>query len=67
VWVGATADDLDRLQLGLAVPDTAFVDENGMIIARVLGEIRRPELDQRLPWLTGDRKNPIPPALVNHM
>jgi thiol-disulfide isomerase/thioredoxin len=67
VWVGATADDLDRLRLGQGVPDTVFVNGNGVIIARVLGEIRRPELDQRLEWLTGDRKGPPPPALVNHM
>lgn len=67
VWVGATADDLDRLRLGQGVPDTFFVDEKGLIAARVLGEIRRQELDQRLAWLTGDRKGQAPPALVNHM
>jgi thiol-disulfide isomerase/thioredoxin len=67
VWVGASTGDLDRLRLGQGVPDTVFVDETGVIIARVLGEIRRPELDQRLEWLTGDRKGLPPPALVNHM
>jgi thiol-disulfide isomerase/thioredoxin len=67
VWVGASTDDLDRLRLGQGVPDTAFVDENGVITARVLGEIRREELEQQLNWLTSDRKAQAPPELVNHM
>jgi thiol-disulfide isomerase/thioredoxin len=66
-WTGASANDLEKLHLGQGVPDTAFVDENGVITARVLGEIRRQELEERLAWLTGERKSAPPPALVNHM
>ena len=40
VWTGATADDMDRLGMGAAVPATAFLDESGIIVARVSGEIR---------------------------
>jgi len=67
VWTGASSDDLDKLRMGQGVPDTAFLDENGVIVSRVLGEMHRDELDSRLAWLTGDRKSPPPPALVNHM
>jgi len=67
VWTGASSDELDRLRLGQAAPDTAFLDEDGVIVARVLGEIRRKELDERLDWLTGDRKSPPPVALINHL
>jgi len=67
VWTGATADDLDKLHMGQGVPDTAFLDETGIVVARILGEMRRAELDERLTWLTGDRKGPPPPALVNHL
>jgi thiol-disulfide isomerase/thioredoxin len=67
VWTGATSDELDRFHMGQGVPDTAFVDEDGAVIARVLGEIKREELDQRLEWLTGDRKSPPPAAVVHHM
>lgn len=67
VWMGASLDELDKFRLGQGVPDTAFLDETGVIVARVLGEIRRAELDQRLEWLTGDRKASPPPALINHM
>jgi thiol-disulfide isomerase/thioredoxin len=67
VWTGGTSNDLDRLQLGQGVPDTVFIDQEGVIVARVLGEIRRNELEERLDWLTGNRKRPAPAALVNHM
>ena len=66
VWTGASSDSLDKLRMGEGVPDTAFLDEAGIVVARGLGEIRRAELDERLAWLTGDRKSAPPPALINH-
>ena len=67
VWTGASADELDKLHMGEGVPDTAFLDEAGMIVARILGETHRSEIDERLTWLTGDRKSAAPPALINHL
>jgi thiol-disulfide isomerase/thioredoxin len=67
VWSNASTDDLDKLRMGQGVPDTAFLDEAGVVVARVLGEIQRPEIDERLAWLTGDRKSAPPPALINHL
>ncbi|MGA2738338.1 MAG: TlpA disulfide reductase family protein [Bryobacteraceae bacterium] len=67
VWTGASADDLDKLRMGEGIPDTAFLDETGVVFSRVLGEIHRPELDERLAWLTGGRKSVPPSALVRHM
>jgi thiol-disulfide isomerase/thioredoxin len=67
VWTGTTGDDLDRLKMGEAVPDTAFLDEDGIILARVQGEIKKSELVERLEWLTGDRKGPAPQALVRNL
>src|SRR6476646_2757147 len=54
VWTGATGDDLAKLSVGEAVPATAFIDEQGRVAARVSGEIRRNELDERLAWLLSD-------------
>lgn len=67
IWTGATLDDLARLRLGEAVPDTAFLDSEGAVFARVRGEIRRTELDERLEWVTGDRTRPAPQPLVVHL
>ena len=67
IWIGATSDDLARLHLGEAVPDTAFLDSDGVIFARVMGEIHRPELDERLQWVTGNRTEPAPQPVVVHL
>jgi thiol-disulfide isomerase/thioredoxin len=67
VWYGGSADDLDRLHLGGAVPATAFLDEEGHIVARILGQARPEELKERLDWLTGDRSAAAPEALVKHL
>jgi len=67
VWYGANADDLERLELGVAVPATAFLDAEGRIVARILGQARREELKERLDWLTGDQTGPAPQALVKHL
>jgi thiol-disulfide isomerase/thioredoxin len=67
IWKGATGDDLARLEMGEAVPATAFLDEEGNIFARVQGEIKREELTERLEWITGDRKGPAPNPLVRNL
>jgi hypothetical protein len=67
VWYGATGDDLDQLKLGGAVPATAFVDAEGRIVARILGQARVEEVKERLDWLTGDRTGAAPTALVKHL
>ena len=67
VWYGATSDDLDRLGMGELVPDTAFLDQEGRIVSRVLGQMRKEELKERLEWLTGDRFARAPKALVKHL
>jgi len=67
IWYGATADDVARFGLGSAIPDTLILDEEGQIVARVLGEMRKRELEERLNWLLGDRTGPSPQALVRHV
>jgi len=67
IWYGATLDDLDRLKMGNAVPATAFLDAEGQLVARILGQARPEEVKERLDWLTGDRSGPAPAALVKHL
>jgi thiol-disulfide isomerase/thioredoxin len=67
IWYGATGDDLDKLKLGNAAPATAFLDAEGHIVARILGQARSDEVKERLDWLTGDRSGPAPQALVKHL
>lgn len=67
IWVGATGDDLDKLDMGPAVPATAFIDQDGDIVARVSGEIRPEELTERLDWLVRGRSGPGPKERVVHL
>ena len=67
VWVGASTMDLDDLKLGQAVPATAFLDRQGRIVARVLGQMSKDELKERLDWLTGDGSGPAPAPLVQNL
>jgi thiol-disulfide isomerase/thioredoxin len=67
IWVGASTMDLDDLKLGTALPATAFLDREGRIVARVLGQITRQELYERLDWLAGGLQEPRPDPLVRHV
>ena len=64
VWLDATTSDLLRLGMGTAVPATAFLDQEGRIVARVQGQMREGDLRERLDWLLGDRIGPAPPAAL---
>jgi hypothetical protein len=66
VWTGASTMDLDELKLGQTLPATAFLDRDGHIAARVLGQIQKQELYERIEWLLGDRHGPAPNPLLQH-
>jgi thiol-disulfide isomerase/thioredoxin len=67
IWYGATGDDLDQLKLGEAVPATAFLDAEGHIVARILGQARPEEVKERLDWLAGNPSASAPQAVVTHL
>ena len=67
IWMGASDSDLSHLQLGIALPATIFVDTDGVIRARILGQMRPGEIEERVDWLLSDRQKPAPPALVKHL
>jgi thiol-disulfide isomerase/thioredoxin len=67
VWVGGSADDLDRWKMGPAVPATAFIDQSGEIVGRVEGEMRQLKLEHRLDWMLGDHQGSPPPDLENNL
>jgi thiol-disulfide isomerase/thioredoxin len=67
IWVGATVSDMQRLQLGDALPATAIIDRDGQIVGRILGPVEKDDLRKRVEWLLSDRRSPAPPALVNNL
>jgi thiol-disulfide isomerase/thioredoxin len=67
VWTGASSMDLADLKLGQALPATAFLDPEGHVVARVIGEVTKQELQERLEWLSGGQQGNSPNPRIVHL
>ena len=70
VLVGGTIEHLHAYGMGDGLPGTVFLDRDGRIFARILGEAKKKDVFARVDWLLGNRpgKNPKPPKpLIGHM
>lgn len=67
IWIGATDVDMKRLEMGDTIPGTAFLDAGGVVRARILGQMRPGEIEERVDWLLRDRQGNAPPELVKHL
>lgn len=65
VLIGATPDQMKQLQLGEAIPATAFFDADGKLVARVLGELDKSNLQHRIDWMLGKHHGKEPAPFVN--
>ena len=65
VWLGADLEMLERAGLGNELPGTLILDEQGEIVARILGQAREEDIKRPLDWLLGGKAGPPPAALVN--
>lgn len=64
VWLGADLDMLDRAGLGNVLPATLILDEQGEIVARIMGQAREADIRVPLDWLLGGKVGPPPPASI---
>ncbi len=48
VWLGSTADDMERFGLGKELPGTVIIDREGRIVARIRGMVKEEELKRHL-------------------
>ena len=53
VWVGATLEDMERLDLGMSVPVTVVLDRDGDVVERQRGTITRGAIDGMIERLLG--------------
>ena len=67
VLVGATADHLQQFGMGESLPGTVFLDTEGRIVARILGEAKKRDVFARVDWLLGDRRGKEPKPLVSNL
>jgi thiol-disulfide isomerase/thioredoxin len=64
IWVGADVDMIERAGLGNVLPATMIVDEQGEVVARVLGEAREQDIRSALDWLLSGRNGPAPQSIT---
>jgi thiol-disulfide isomerase/thioredoxin len=64
VWLGADLDMLERLGLGNVLPATIILDEQGEIIARVMGQAHEEDVKGPIEWLLNGRNGVAPVAVV---
>lgn len=64
IWTGADVDMLERAGLGNVLPGTMILDEQGEVIARVMGQAREEDVRQPLDWLLSGRSGATPSAVT---
>lgn len=62
VWVGADLDMLESAGLGNVLPATLILDEQGEIVARIMGQAHQEDIKAPLDWLLGGKVGPPPAA-----
>lgn len=67
IWTAATAHDMERFGLSTALPATAIIDREGRVAFRLLGPLRRRQLERRLDYLLSGSQGSPPERFVSHM
>lgn len=60
VWTGATDGTLAELKLGVLVPATLILDEQGAVIGKIEGEASDKDVRSRLDWVLHGRQGKQP-------
>lgn len=64
VVFGLSDTDMQGLGLGSLLPVTVVFDRDGTRVFRLVGEVKKKRLVERLEWLLGERASPAPRELV---
>jgi len=64
VWYGLSDEEMRPLGLGSSIPATAIFDRDGTRAFRLIGEIKKKRLVERLEWLLGPRDREPPKELL---
>lgn len=63
-WDDADTDTMGRFGLGDIVPGTVILDDQGEVVARIMGEAREEDVRGAVDWLLGGRSGAAPAALT---
>jgi thiol-disulfide isomerase/thioredoxin len=67
VWLDITPAQSEKLTGSPGLPVTLFIDRDGKLISRIVGQLRPEELKERIEWLLSDRSSAAPAADVDHI
>jgi peroxiredoxin len=65
ILAGADAQTMKQFGLQEIAPSTVFIDRDGTIVFRIIGEARRNDVLDRVQWLVGAREGERPAAVVD--
>ena len=63
-WVNADVDTMGRFGLGDIVPGTAVLDQDGEVVARVMGEAREEDVRRAVDWVLAGKTGAAPEAVT---
>jgi len=63
-WEDADTETMDRFGLGNIVPGSAIIDQNGEVVARIMGEAREEDVRTAVDWLLGGKSGPAPAPMT---
>ena len=66
ILIDATPDDMKRVGLEEMVPSTLFLDRDGTVAGKILGQAAKKDVLPRVEWLLGDRQGEPPQALTDN-
>jgi thiol-disulfide isomerase/thioredoxin len=64
VWVGADLDMLEHGGLGNVLPGTLIIDDQGDVVARIMGQAREDDIRQPLDWLLSGKSGTPPQEVI---
>jgi len=65
VLVGASANTMRELGLGESIPSTLFLDGEGNVAGKVLGQAKKKDVLHRLEWLLGNHQGEAPEGVTD--
>lgn len=67
VLLGASPDHLGKFGLGETLPGTVFIDANGAVAFRIIGQAHKKEVFERVEWMLGKRRGKAPESLLKNL
>jgi thiol-disulfide isomerase/thioredoxin len=63
-WFELSEKEMRTLGLGVSIPATAIFDREGKRVFRLIGDVKKKQLVERLEWLLGNQEGRLPKELV---